>query len=78
MALAHSAARLKLGEGGPPWQQEAMSGPGALILSILMIAAFLLAGGGAYLVLKKKDRHKGSLMLLAALVFLINVLIWTL
>jgi hypothetical protein len=55
-----------------------MSGPGALTLSILMIAAFLLAAGGTYLILKRKERHKGSLMLLAALVALINVLIWTL
>lgn len=55
-----------------------MTGPSALILSILMIAAFLLAAGGTWLILKREERHKGSLMLLAALVALVNVLIWTL
>ena len=55
-----------------------MAGPSALILSIVMIAAFLLAVGGAFMVLKRKERHKGGLMLLAALVFLVNVLIWAL
>ena len=37
-----------------------MTGPGALILSILMIAAFLLAAGGIYLIVKRKERHKGA------------------
>jgi hypothetical protein len=55
-----------------------MAGPSAIILSILMIAAFLLAAGGAWLVIGRKERHKGGLMLLAALVALVNVLIWAL
>lgn len=54
-----------------------MSGTPSLMLSILMLAAFALAGGGAYLVLKGRDRRKGALMLVAAIVMLGNVLVWT-
>lgn len=55
-----------------------MNGPGATILSILMVAAFLLGAGGVYLIVKRRERGKGLLMLLAAAVALVNVLIWTL
>jgi hypothetical protein len=55
-----------------------MSGPGGILLSIMMIAAFALAGGGAWQVATRRDRTKGALMLVAALVLLGNVLIWTL
>jgi hypothetical protein len=54
-----------------------MNGPGATFLSILMVAAFALAAGGIHLLVKRKDRTKGILMLVAALVALGNVLIWT-
>jgi len=54
-----------------------MTGPGALTLSILMIAAFALTAGGAWLVLKRREPRKGALMIVAALVMLGNVLIWT-
>jgi hypothetical protein len=54
------------------------SGLGATMLSILMIAAFALAAGGVHLLVKRKDRKKGVLMLLAAAVALGNVLVWTL
>jgi hypothetical protein len=54
-----------------------MTGPGATLLSILMVAAFLLAAGGLHLILKRRERGKGALMLLAAAVALVNVLIWT-
>jgi hypothetical protein len=54
-----------------------MNGPGALLLSILMIAAFLLAAGGAFLIATGRDRKKGSLMAICALVLLGNVLVWT-
>ena len=53
-----------------------MQGPGSLILSVLMIAAVLLAAGGAHL-LRRGERFKGGLMLVAAAVALGNVLIWT-
>jgi hypothetical protein len=53
------------------------SGLASTLLSLVMIAAFLLAGGGLWLILKRRDRKKGLLMLAAALVFIGNVLIWT-
>ena len=54
-----------------------MTGPSAIVLSILMIAAFALTAGGVYLIVKRRDRRKGALMLVAALVMLGNVLVWT-
>jgi hypothetical protein len=55
-----------------------MTGTGATLLSILMIAAFALVAGGIYVLAAKRDRKKGGLMLLCALVLLGNVLVWTL
>jgi len=55
-----------------------MAVPSALLLSILMIAALLLAAGGLHLIVKRGERGKGALMLVAALVALGDVLIWTL
>ena len=55
-----------------------MTGLGALMLSILMIAAFVLAAGAIYLIATRRDRRKGALMLLAAAVMVGNVLVWTL
>jgi len=49
-----------------------------LILSIVMLAVFALTWGGAWLILKARDRKRGALMLVAALVLLGNILIWTL
>ena len=46
------------------------------ILSIAMIAALALAWGGAWLVVKKRDRKRGWLMVVMAAVLLANVLIW--
>jgi hypothetical protein len=48
------------------------------LLSIAVIAAFALGAGGAWLIVKGRDRKRGVLMLVAALVVLANVLIWTL
>ena len=55
-----------------------MTGLGATLLSVLMIAAFLLTAGGLHLIFTRRDRSKGALMLLAAAVMLGNVLVWTL
>jgi hypothetical protein len=55
-----------------------VTGPGALILSILMLAAFALSAGGLWLIAKRRNAKQGGLMLLAAAVMLVNVLIWTL
>ena len=53
------------------------SGLGAVLLSITMIAAFLLGAGGIWLIVKQRDRKKGLLMIVAAVVLVGNVLIWT-
>ncbi|HWT11653.1 MAG TPA: hypothetical protein VN231_02775 [Allosphingosinicella sp.] len=55
-----------------------MTGPGATLLSVLMVAVFLLTAGGLYLIAGRGERRKGGLMLVAALVMLGNVLVWTL
>ena len=47
-------------------------------LSLAVIGVFALAGGGLWLILGKGNRKKGLLMLVAALVLLANVLIWSL
>lgn len=54
-----------------------MTGPASFALSLLMLAAILLGAGGTWLIVKRGDRRKGVLMLVAAIVFLGNVLIWT-
>ncbi|HEV2748801.1 MAG TPA: LPXTG cell wall anchor domain-containing protein [Allosphingosinicella sp.] len=53
------------------------TGSGAALLSIAMIAAFLLGAGGVWLIARRRDPRKGLLMLVAALVVLGNVLVWT-
>lgn len=55
-----------------------MTGTPALLLSLLMLAGFALAAGGVYTIAKVKDRTKGTLMLIAALVMWGNVAIMTL
>ena len=54
-----------------------MTGFAATILSILVLAAFALVAGGAYLLIKRKERKQGILMLIAAVVLFGNVLVWT-
>lgn len=53
------------------------SGLASTLMSIAMIAAFLLGAGGMWLIVKRRDTKKGVLMLIAALVMLGNVLVWT-
>lgn len=53
-----------------------MTGPGATLLSALMLAAFALGAGGLYVIVKRKERRQGVLMLIAAAVAIANVLIW--
>ncbi len=55
-----------------------MAGASSLIMSLLMLAGFALAAGGAYLVARHRDRRRGLLMLVAALVMWGNVAILTL
>ncbi|UVO53868.1 hypothetical protein [Sphingomonas sp. SUN039] len=49
-----------------------------LVPGLLMLAVFALVAGGIYLIRKGRDRKRGMLMLVAAAVFLGNVLILTL
>ena len=48
---------------------------GAMALAV--VAAFLLAAGGVKLALARQTRGRGILMILAALVMVMNVMIWT-
>ena len=54
-----------------------MTGLVTTLLSIAVLAAFTLIGGGLWLFVRKGERKQGALMVLAALVLLANVLIWT-
>ncbi|HEY0114616.1 MAG TPA: hypothetical protein VGB54_02740 [Allosphingosinicella sp.] len=55
-----------------------MSGASSLLLSLLMLAGFILAGGGIYTLVKRGDRTRGILMIVAGLVMWGNVAIMTL
>ena len=55
-----------------------MNGLLATLLSIAVIAIFALVAGGAWLLIKRKERKQGLLMLVAAVVLAVNVAIWTL
>ena len=46
-------------------------------LTVAMIAAFLLILGGIRLLLDRQTRGRGILMIAAALVIVMNVMIWT-
>ncbi len=54
-----------------------MSALASLLLSLAVLGAFALAAGGVTFILKRREHKKGALMILAALVLLGNVLIWT-
>jgi high-affinity Fe2+/Pb2+ permease len=45
--------------------------------AIAMVAGFLLLAGGAKLALDRQTRGRGILMIVAALVLVMNVMIWT-
>ena len=49
----------------------------ALALALAMVTAFLLLAGGVKLVLNRQTRGRGILMIVAALVIVMNVMIWT-
>ena len=42
-----------------------------------MVASFLLLAGGAKLAFNRQTRGRGLLMIVAALVIVMNVMIWT-
>lgn len=49
-----------------------------VVQSIAMLAVGALLTGGVWLIAKRKDRQRGILMIIAALVLLGNVLLWAL
>jgi high-affinity Fe2+/Pb2+ permease len=49
----------------------------SLPMAIAMVAAFLLVAGGVKLTLARETRLRGVLMIVAALVLVMNVMIWT-
>ena len=49
----------------------------SIAMALAMVAAFLLRIGGVKLVLTRQTRGRGILMILAALVMVMNVMIWT-
>jgi hypothetical protein len=46
-------------------------------LALAMVAALILLAGGAKLALARQTRGRGILMISAALVLVMNVMIWT-
>lgn len=48
-----------------------------VLMAIAMVAAFLLIAGGVKLALARQTRVRGILMIVAALVVVMNVMIWT-
>jgi hypothetical protein len=49
----------------------------SIVMGLAMVAALLLAAGGVRLALVRQTRGRGLLMLAAALVMVMNVMIWT-
>jgi high-affinity Fe2+/Pb2+ permease len=49
----------------------------SLAMAAAMIAGFLLLAGGVKLALDRQTRGRGILMIAAALVLVMNVMIWT-
>ena len=54
-----------------------MAGFANAALAIAVIASFLLVAGGIRLARVRQTRARGALMIIAALVILMNVMIWT-
>ena len=50
----------------------------AAAMAITMIAAFLLLGFGIRQARRPADRQRGLLMIACGIIFVVNVLIWTL
>ena len=49
----------------------------SVAMTLAMIAAFVLLVGGAKLAIDRQTRLRGVLMIIAALVIVTNVMIWT-
>jgi predicted permease len=59
----------------PGWRRRYRRAMDGTILSILMLAGIALVAGGLYLLVARRDRKRGGLMLVAALVMFANVAI---
>ena len=49
----------------------------SVAMALAMIAAFLLLVGGVKLAVSRETRTRGALMIAAAVVLVMNVMIWT-
>ena len=49
----------------------------SIAMAVAMMSGFLLLIGGAKLTLNRQTRSRGILMIVAALVMIMNVMIWT-
>jgi high-affinity Fe2+/Pb2+ permease len=49
----------------------------SVAMALAMVVAFLLLAGGVKLTLSRQTRGRGALMIAAALVLVMNVMIWT-
>jgi hypothetical protein len=54
-----------------------MNNISSVAMALAMVAAFLLLIGGVKLALTRQTRFRGVLMIAAALVLVMNVMIWT-
>ena len=54
-----------------------MSNFSSFAMALAMVAGFLLLAGGVKLALDRQTRVRGVLMIVAALVIVMNVMIWT-
>ena len=49
----------------------------SIVMAVAMVTALLLIGAGVKLALNRQTRGRGILMIVAALVIVMNVMIWT-
>ena len=56
---------------------EEMQNFSSVAMALAMVAAFLLAIGGIRLAVDRQTRGRGILMIVAALILVMNVMIWT-
>ena len=49
----------------------------SMVMAVAMVTALLLIAGGVKLALDRQTRGRGILMIVAALVMVMNVMIWT-
>ena len=54
-----------------------ISGTASALLAVAMLGAFACALGGGWMIVKGRDRLKGALLLVMAVVLMGNVLVWT-